>query len=216
MRLETIPDYLSYVPIPRSGNEDPIYAPVGHSALVPNYIRLDQLTPDAAREALLASSALPLGVVPSRRGVHGLRLIDGGVADNVPWFPLIQEFPCDELIIIHCNAADPWKTETALKIWNRTERLPRVLSLKLRPKNTRDPVRVWETPPVSVPFHDPEHWPISVTLIAPEASLGNFVSGTMNFSARSTRKWMEQGYSAGLQYLAAESCLQSEGGSTAN
>ena len=56
---------------------------------VPEYLRMDKLEPDQQADVLVATGALPFGVFPS---VHheGVEYVDGGVADNLPVYPLIE------------------------------------------------------------------------------------------------------------------------------
>jgi len=58
------------------------------------------------------------------------RLVDGGVIDNVPWFPLIADIACEELIIVHSNPAEIWDSEDHKRSWKQKERFSRVLDLK--------------------------------------------------------------------------------------
>src|SRR5262249_9821793 len=77
--------------------------PLTKAAIVPDYIQINRVPIDHAVELLLATSALPLGLTKWRVGFDGSRLVDGGVVDNLPWYPLIQDFPCDEIYIIGCG-----------------------------------------------------------------------------------------------------------------
>jgi predicted acylesterase/phospholipase RssA len=181
-----------------------IDALVAHSALVADYMRIDCLPPVRAQEALLASSALPLALVRSRRSVTGNWLIDGGVDDNVPWFPLIESFPCGELIIVSCNPFGIRQDDTARQTGMDRERRQRVLDLKFKPANSRNPSPVFAKPPKAAPFRDPREWPTKVTVVAPKADLGGFLA-TMNFSSRRTRKWIKEGYLEGLRIFSGQS-----------
>jgi hypothetical protein len=179
------------------GYSEKYYTPIARAALVPTYVRVDLLGADAASEALLASSALPLGVVAARRNSDGGSLVDGGVADNVPWFPLISENPCDELVVVHCNPSRTWNNESALNEWQSIDRLRRVVNRKLVPISLTYNKWTRDYPPPEIPSRRPAHWPHKVVAIAPTQSLGGFVKGTMWFSRQSCRKNMEDGYLAG-------------------
>src|SRR5262249_54765300 len=61
--------------------------------------RIDGRPIDEAVDITLASASLPLGLVPNVTRA-GVRYVDGGVADNVPWFPTLQFFELDELFAI--------------------------------------------------------------------------------------------------------------------
>lgn len=50
------------------------------------------------------------------------------------------------------------------------------------------------SPPRLFPRRKPEFRPQKIITIAPKKQLGGFLTGTLNFRARTARLWMEQGY----------------------
>lgn len=197
------PDNLHYEPVRGFARDSDImyYSVVSLAALVPSYVRVDLLDADLARDALLASSALPLGVVPARRDRDGRRLIDGGVADNVPWFPLVSDFPCDELVIVHCNPTIGWNDESARRLWEKTDRLRRVVETKFVAMDSMHDASVSRIPPTAVPLREPQSWPSKTVVIAPDQVLGSFRTGTMGFSQKRCEKRMKDGYAVGIRKI---------------
>jgi hypothetical protein len=189
------PDNLSYF---KAGRRAPVYVPLPLSAMKAAYNRIDNLSSDEAREALLASSALPFGIAPARRDSAGRRVMDGGMVDNIPWFPFIETFPCDEIIIVGCNPLPAWNDETSREIWQLKDRLSRLIAanISLKPVWWRPPEPIHNNPPTEFPYRSPTYWPKKVTVIAPGKSLGTFTTATLNFSKQSTGEWMKAGYEA--------------------
>lgn len=193
------PDALSYLGVgARSG---PVfYEPMALAATCAQYERLDQKEAKAQVEALLASAALPLGVVPGRFSAAGEPLIDGGVVDNLPWFPLIADFPCDELVFICCNPFR-WDDASARAEWAANDRLARVRAMQFSPPTVNaahgKPADVMNEPPRVVERVEPSAWPSSIVVIAPTEPLGSFFSATINFSGARARALLAQGFQMG-------------------
>ena len=73
------------------------------------YISLSEVSPDDARQFLLASSAMPYIYPPEI--IHGNVYRDGGLADNVPIYPMTS-VGADNLIIVKLEPDD--KVDTSL------------------------------------------------------------------------------------------------------
>ncbi|MET4802838.1 patatin-like phospholipase family protein [Bradyrhizobium sp. LB11.1] len=185
------PDNVEYV---KEDENSEYRYPLWLSTMAAEYSRIDNMSLVEAREGLLASSALPFGIVPARRDNKHRRLVDGGMADNLPWFPFIEMFPCDEIIIIKCGKSDAWDDQASRQLWQIKCRLTRVLEAKVRLPPVTEPTVVHNDPPIEIPYQVPSHWPSKVTIIAPSEDLGTFRTGTLNFSNKSTTKWMNAGY----------------------
>ena len=188
------PDNVDYV---KENEDSEDRYPLHLSTMTAVYSRIDNVSPDEAREALLSSSALPFGIVPARRDNEGRRLVDGGMVDNIPWFPCIETFPCDEIVIVQCNPAKAWDDQASKDIWQIKSRLIRVFAARVRLNPEKLPKSVHNNPPTEIPFQPPTHWPRKVIVIAPAETLGTFKTGTMNFSKQSTANWMKAGYDVG-------------------
>ncbi len=65
-------------------------APKKRNMLAPRYIRIDTLSPPEQENTAAASAALPLGLIGSVKHEDSL-VFDGGIIDNVPIYPLINE-----------------------------------------------------------------------------------------------------------------------------
>jgi hypothetical protein len=222
------PDYPDYdsdtVPGGAAGTTRQVLppTPTSRSALTPIYSRVDMVGSDAASDALLASSALPLGVVAARyRRSDGARLVDGGVADNIPWFPLVSEEACDELVIVHCNPSKIWNNKISLRNWQLRDRLNRVIDLNLKKKDydkvQSDGSRAFrpdtetDGPPTKVPFRQPQNWPTMVINVAPKEPLGGLIMGTLGFSTKICRERLERGLAVGRQAIAKDCLGRNEG-----
>ena len=73
------------------------------------YISLSEVSPDDARQFLLASSAMPYIYPPEI--IHGNVYRDGGLADNVPIYPMTS-VGADNLIVVKLEPDD--KVDTSL------------------------------------------------------------------------------------------------------
>lgn len=167
-----------------------------------------------------------------RKSSHKLKvfLFDGGVVDNLPWYPFIEDEPCDQIVIVRCNKPEEDLNEFKMKEeWRDRSRLERVVKLSLQydvrkehggldeerrtfivgkdgtvryneqgrsafdRNKHNDSKAIKKDPPIVVPFREPKHWPKSVVIIEPDAALGNFLTGTLNFSPDVARKRRDEG-----------------------
>jgi predicted acylesterase/phospholipase RssA len=81
---------------PGAGIHYPVHVPV----YIPFYFNLMKMKADAIGQLAVASAALPFGIVPAST-YEGCEYVDGGMADNCPIRPLVDEAECDLLITIH-------------------------------------------------------------------------------------------------------------------
>lgn len=192
--------YISNSPTYDQG--DGQYYPVFSSRMMPLYIRVDQLNQDETRKALLASSALPLGITPWRMNNSGSKLVDGGVADNVPWHPFATKSPCDEIFIIGCNPSAGWDDCKMKLQWQQTDRLQRIIDSKLRVSTIANQRPVVENlPDDNINLRDPDTWPSKIIIICPERPLGNFLTATLNFSKSTSLKHINDGYHKAIEIM---------------
>src|SRR5262249_48329474 len=149
----------------------------------PTYHRINDVNEDERVTLLLASAALPFGIVPSIE-FRGAQLVDGGVADNFPIYPLIQNHECDELVIVRL---DP-RPDTSfgglvvgteyMESWLQIHRMHRLLALgKPAIDFQRGPHRVRNNPPRIVPYETPPRWPDFIEC-RPSKPIGGFFNGT--------------------------------------
>jgi hypothetical protein len=98
-----------------------------------------------------------------------------------------------------------WNDQIARSEWAEADRKKRVLELGFKPRRRQIYRLDWSNfannwaPRPTVLLREPEHWPRKVIIVAPVHPLGDFRTGTLNFSEASARKWIMQGYEVGHQ-----------------
>ncbi len=178
---------------------------------VPTYVRLDELAAKQQTDVLVASAALPFGVFPSVQH-HGVEYIDGGIADNLPVYPLVESEKCDELIVIRVR---PHADGDVHRYWQRVDRCLRLADVPMSKcrcmyeeamKKGRTSRLIDERidPPVNFPYNDFPRT-VQVDVVAPDQSLGRFLSGTMNFRRKYARKLLRLGYQDAKRFLVRRS-----------
>jgi predicted acylesterase/phospholipase RssA len=164
-----------------------------------DYIRIDLVERDKALQISLASAALPFGIVPPVL-IDDKVCVDGGLTDNVPVFPFVDNPDFDEVFVI---LLQPVKSPEAMvsKIgfdrhnWSLRDRAARVANYPLThhvlglSTFRSSPNR----PPIVIPFRFPSLMP-RARLFHPNRSLGTFLSGTLNFNGRYAETLIRDGY----------------------
>jgi predicted acylesterase/phospholipase RssA len=177
-----------------------ISIPSSEPRFIPEYLRIDVMA-EGMVEALLATAALPYGIVPSISGT-----IDGGLADNTPVFPLITSERCQNLLVIRCRP-DTLDVTNLGKHWSDIDRLLRIVkytsnsALQVAP-NVPPELKYLNTHPTrrGQMVEEPRSLPFAIKVISiarekPSWTLwGDFIGGTMNFRARYTRRQFLAGY----------------------
>lgn len=173
----------------------------------PRYELLNKLSD--SETVLINSAALPIGVIPYRKEKSGSVLVDGGAADNTPWYPLISEF-CDVIVIVSCGPKEE-DAKVSRNRWLERERFLRVVAQK--PKFTNlfedhiSQKKVKNSPPTNVPFAASNPPIPTVFHVVPERSLGGFFLGTLRFSAKKARRDLAEGERVGKIFSAILSPL---------
>lgn len=152
---------------------------------VPKYIRIDTLTSNQTVLALLASAALPFGIVPSV-DLGGDAYVDGGVADNCPILPLLGH-ELDEIFVL---TLAPGELESGTER-QRCAELLRLVEIDRRPKPTDVPSLHENSPPTIVPYRTFAHWPL-IRTFGPEKALGGALA-FMTFSPSHACRLIELG-----------------------
>ena len=176
------------------------YAP---SRYLPRYLPLHRFDPIEQSKALLASAALPFGVVPSIT-IKGETCVDGGIIDNCPSYPLVEFEKCDELVVISTSTRQPrWSHSSRWQSLERLVRLEGAFRDYSRKVSSREdvPFKGTNLPPRHIPFLDESNWQASVSTLRPSRSLGGFFFGTLNFNAAYATKIMQRGYEDALLWL---------------
>ena len=171
---------------------------------VPEYIYLSTLSgPEEVVQVCQASAALPFGIVPPVL-FRGRSIYDGGVADNCPIFPFLNDPRIAEIFVILLK---PVCSESRAKRrigvdgakWSQRERLLRVADVPTpktqppRPKDARSWWKRWKGPRLLIiADHQLTHIP-KVTLFYPERSLGGLWGGTLRFEGKYARRIMARG-----------------------
>ena len=168
---------------------------------IPFYTRLDKIETKSRCQALLASAAIPFGIFPEI-DIDDEKFIDGGIVDNTPIYPLVSFEKCDLLFVVRLR---PDETGYLKRLWQVVDRVNRVSKIPVEKcrmmyqaemvkrrisKNVDDKI----SPPVNVPYVNPENWPRNIVVISPQKKLGGFLRGTMNFNSSYAKRIMKQGY----------------------
>jgi predicted acylesterase/phospholipase RssA len=178
-----------------------IIMPTSHVLFVPEYVRLDQLTPPAATSVLVATASMPFGVSEPIR-LDGTEYMDGGAADNLPLYPLVTEEACNEIIVVRTR---PDVVEPLELHWQLVDRAIRLGAVGMKGREIYEaergtiqfgstPEDYWNDPPKHIPLREFPRRGLRITVIAPERRLGGFWTGTLSFRPRYARRLIERGY----------------------
>ena len=180
----------------------PLHSLMNYELLrIPIYTDLRTLSDDDLRLHVLQSAGLP-EIFP-RRIVGGKPVVDGGVVDNTPILPIlaIKDPIVKKIVVVFLEK--PSRVEQFLD--DESARISALSNRLLRYRTPTDQtilgyflqVAAVESGQVQItPTTFPED-PLTVPqdfVIVPSQSLGNFVTGTMNFSAHKARQLMWLGY----------------------
>jgi predicted acylesterase/phospholipase RssA len=172
----------------------PIFVPATETRYVPRYERLDIASPSRRASLLLASAAMPLGIVPAVPVDESLS-VDGGTADNTPVFPLLAQENCDEIWIVRLRPE-------SYDIFSEYRRISRLLNAI---DDIPDSQEEWHDRPV--PWTPPNAIELPrarVLVISPNDSLGGIIDGTLNFDEAYAARLIELGWKAVIEVLDAE------------
>jgi predicted acylesterase/phospholipase RssA len=164
---------------------------------IPIYFDVSNLASDQRTLPCLASAALPFGVVPSVE-ISDATFVDGGVIDNSPIYPFIDEPEAEIYVVL----LEHFKNEKDADQLAKKE-----LETILKTVSEFGPPQIVRSLHVGQRFPSKELFTVSgypltefpilkkVELFYPrKRSLGNFVTGTLNFNPRYARKTMVRGY----------------------
>jgi hypothetical protein len=168
---------------------------------VPTYLVLSEFHGEELVDALMATAALPIGIVQSVK-IRDREFVDGGIADNRPLFPLIAGEKCDAIVVVCLGALSEETRQGEQRRWQELYRLMDLSRLDQECLATASHHVEQNEPPIHVPYRSVSRWPL-VLYIIPKSSLGGFIDGTMNFTAAYARKLMKQGYEDGMTFLDA-------------
>ncbi len=177
----------------------------------PVYLSLADATSDEeAMEWLLQTAALP-EIFP-RKPIRGQYAVDGGITDNVPIYPVAAHKP-DRIFVVYLNhrlTRNNWLyTDEAARTWWMAEH--KALS-ELVTRQQANAVRqhyIAKHGPVG--HEKPRLIPLEPRLISreqflpivPNVSLGNLLTGTLNFTTKKARRLLMLGYRDTLLWIEA-------------
>jgi len=177
-------------------------APETATVWVPQYWQVSGLPAPDIVDLALASAALPFGLAPGVE-YQGQTRVDGGVADNVPWFPFVAEAFDEVYVVLLEHFPSDAAAISELKIngagWVGKMR---VIEAALRgiprwtPKKSIRSVNARYAPYI----HPPSAFP-RVFIFRPEKSLGGFIRGTLNFRGAYAKKLIRQGFAETLRKM---------------
>lgn len=173
---------------------------------LPKYSEVSRLPTEDSSLFCLASAALPFGIVPSVE-IQKEEFVDGGIIDNTPFFPFIEEIQAEEIYVIsleNFKSDDEAieKLEITLKKWQELERLQRIQYYP-KPEQllNKDKEKILRFKEQLIPYREIKNFPIIKPFYPRSESLGNFLTGTLNFSGQYASKIMQRGYLETLKIL---------------
>jgi predicted acylesterase/phospholipase RssA len=198
------PDSPDWYTLERDAGQPPLcalwYAKTA-KAWHPLYVDLSRLPNEEAIQCCLASAALPFGIVPPIELGHQ-RYVDGGIADNCPVYPFLNRDDIDEIFIVlltdYKSDNDALREAGAtLEGWKERRRQREVAEFEIPPRFfgyiVDGPYPRRNRPPKVIPYRTPKSFPVCRPFY-PSSSLGNFMTGTLNFSGRFAQHAICRGY----------------------
>lgn len=176
------------------------WSPLADAIYVPAYIRVDLLPQDKQVDVLIATAALPFGIVDPV-DFDGHVYFDGGLADNEPVAALLA-LGLDEIWLL---ALDPAGKSEAERRLDCLDLLRRAALLDCRPPADvveRRPIWIHNDPPRIVPYPSLPPWP-RLIVVAPSAGLGGTFDGLLNFTPAYADRLIGMGYRETRERLAA-------------
>jgi predicted acylesterase/phospholipase RssA len=181
------PDRPRYSDLASAPGEAPLNPqPLLTNYWVPTYVRVDKMASAEAIAPLMASAALPFGIVPAIETTEGF-FVDGGVVDNCPILPLTL-FELDEIFVLTLGGGE-LDSETERR---RCAELGRLIALAQRGAPKGVPSLEENDPPTIVPYPEFPGWP-KLQTFAPSGPLGGPLA-LMNFDPAFGRQLIDRGY----------------------
>jgi len=188
----------------------------------PLYLSVGDAASDGeAMDWLIQTAALP-EIFP-RKPIRGQFAVDGGVVDNVPIYP-IAAHKVDRVIVVYLgnelNASESLYTDEAARTWWMAELVAwseldtRAKANAVRRNHIKKNGPIGEKRPNLIPLEPRLLRPEQFVPILPMARLGNFLTGTLNFSGEKARRLLKRGYRDTLLWIQAFATLQAASGQT--
>jgi Patatin-like phospholipase len=150
--------------------------------------------PSLAKQVLRHSAALP-EIFPTTLRLGGVRMVDGGVADNTPVLGAATDFP-DVTIVVYLD--------------NRFGRVSRQRLVDKEKDRLRALAQLRRSEWGEATYQRYSQWisDLRILAIVPSQNLGNFIKGTLDFSADGAYRRMKLGYLDALQEAITQSPLR--------
>jgi|SRR5579864_679955 len=171
---------------------------------LPEYADITKMSWELCQKVLFASASIPYAFpawVPDGSGDH----CDGGVADNLPIFPIVNNGGCDLVIVVALNP------EEARRLKHLQDHLDCLWAKCFVAAHTARTDELYCKFGQSYKKHIPGR-PIvgqtKIVCVTPKQALPRlnlpvfrFLGGTLNFKTSAVERWMEQGYIDALHGL---------------
>lgn len=170
---------------------------INNTTYVPIYSNLQNYTENQISELLTATAALPIGIV-NKVNFEGRNLVDGGIIDNLPIFPLFEYENCDAVIAISLNTIENNELQST---YNLNDYHLRTYSMNLNyleNLNHEDKMRYIEN--IEVYFSKNTKEKI-LFCVEPKFDLGGWKNGTLNFDSEYAKNTYNKGYEHGLEIV---------------
>ncbi|MBK5124400.1 patatin-like phospholipase family protein [Burkholderia sp. R-69980] len=191
---------------PEWANMRGMWWPWGVPIWIPEYIRVDEMSTEARIDVLMASAAIPFGVVKPIV-VNGQEYVDGGLADNEPVAPLLQ-FGLDEIWLLSLDPdgkSDDERRDECLDLLRRPHLFGFDYSRQdfdfLKTGQFPYHLNIHNSPPRVIPYDEIPAWP-KIVRLAPSTTLGGAFHG-LHFSPKYAARLVDMGYRDALAFVAS-------------
>jgi predicted acylesterase/phospholipase RssA len=200
------------------------FDPIKTKLWIPYYNDISLLSPDESLFHATATAALPFGIVPSVK-IGEKEFVDGGIVDNIPYYPFIYDIPTEEIYIVALETfksdeeakrklkitTEEWFNTAKNKLFNDLnekllqfipeDKYEEDITYQERLKAEELKEETLSSFEELKTFKEKKIFP-KIKFFYPQTNaLGNFLSGTLNFNGDYAKEIMEKGYLETLQKL---------------
>ncbi len=200
------------------------FNPIKTKLWIPYYNNISLLPPNESVFHATATAALPFGIVPAVK-VGKKEFVDGGIVDNIPFYPFIYDLPAEEIYIVALETfrsdeeakrklkitSDQWFNTAKLKLYeDMQEKLVQFIpedkydddiSYQERLKAEELKEETLSSYEKLEKFKEQSVFPKIKFFYPQTIGLGNFLSGTLNFNGDYAKEIMKRGYLETLRKL---------------
>ncbi len=200
-----------FISIPASAEKELVSIPEATPErldYVPHYFRLQDHSEQDMKKLILQSAALP--EIFARKVLSGNAYVDGGIADNTPFLPLLEATETDIAIVIWLEAQQ--RVDTLLDdMRDMKDRAARAESFSTKRENALSSdifsefAAALQEPPAPLDIRGQRNQrDVRILPVVPSRELGGFLFGTLNFCARKSQSLMQLGYEDMMRVLLDE------------